>query len=293
MTPEPTPRVGKTATEKIAIPPLSHKAIAGCVAGFAEACTVLPLEVIKTQMQIAKYDSMLSCARHIVKSDGVAGLYSGFRPFALQTTGRTGIRFFSVTALQRAVDRLGIERGQSPLLWSGLTGFGAGVCEALFWTTPTERLKVLQQSRVGTRHDGKPPATLWNLLREQGVRGLYVGSAATTARQATSVCTRFAAYEQIKTAMMRLSGDDRLSGMGKLLAGGLAGAISVFINNPIDVVKSNLQAGVYKGGSLQCCAQIVRERGVAALWAGTVVRVPRVFISQAMQFYIVETATAS
>ena len=250
---------------------------------------MLPLETVKTQMQVAtKSGGMVDCAKRIVAADGVAGLWRGFVPFAVQTTGRTGIRFSAVTMLQKYVDQAGVDRASNPLLWSSLTGFGAGICEAVLWTTPTERLKVLQQVRTS---GGEAP-TVMSVLRTEGISGLWVGGAATTARQATSVMTRFAAYDQIKNAMAAVSGDSSTSSCQKLLAGGLAGAFSVAVNNPIDVVKTKLQAGV--GGSRSsfgCFFHILRTQGVAALWAGTSVRVPRVFISQAMQFYIVETLT--
>ena len=52
-------------------------------------------------------------------------------------------------ALRRAVDGAGIDRSANPAAWSLTLGFGAGMAEALFWTAPTERLKILRQAKAG------------------------------------------------------------------------------------------------------------------------------------------------
>ncbi len=57
-----------------------------------------------------------------------------------------------------------------------------------------------------------------------------------------------------------------------LLAGGLAGAASVYANTPVDVVKTKMQgldASKYKG-SLDCAKQIVAQDGFKGLYKGTV-----------------------
>ena len=66
------------------------------------------------------------------------------------------------------------------------------MAEALFWTAPTERLKILRQAKAGEGVGGAV-GELSVILREQGVRGLYVGAGATAARQASSVAVRFSA----------------------------------------------------------------------------------------------------
>lgn len=75
------------------------------------------------------------------------------------------------------------------------------------------------------------------------------------------------------------------------MAGGAGGALSVCLNNPIDVVKSKIQAG-YKGGIASCVSDIIKERGMMAFGAGLQARVPRLFVSQAIQFSIVDVIKA-
>ena len=71
------------------------------------------------------------------------------------------------------------------------------------------------------------------------------------------------------------------------LAGGTGGAVSVCLNNPIDVAKSKIQAGV-SPGIISAVRETVRERGLIGLTSGLSVRVPRLFLSQAIQFTLVD-----
>jgi hypothetical protein len=257
----------------------------GGIAGFTDTCVTMPLDTIKTQMQLTKGLGLMDCGKNIVKVDGVAGLYAGFPPFAVQASGKAAVRFFMYDVLCKVVDSTGMDRKKNPALSSLLCGTGAGICEALFWTCPTERLKVLKQSMAGS---GTQAMGLKEVLATQGVRGLYAGAGATTARQASSVAIRFTVMEQLSVVLCSVTGSDpaKPSAWVPFLAGGLGGAISVIFNNPADVVKSKMQAG-YSGGNLACIRDIIKERGVTAFGAGLSARVPRLFMSQAIQFAMV------
>uniref|UniRef100_A0A7S1ACM5 EF-hand domain-containing protein n=1 Tax=Noctiluca scintillans TaxID=2966 RepID=A0A7S1ACM5_NOCSC len=61
----------------------THSFLAGSLAGAASQFLIYPLEPIKTCLTVAprgRYDGILSCARHLVKQDGVRALYRGCVP---------------------------------------------------------------------------------------------------------------------------------------------------------------------------------------------------------------------
>ncbi len=75
-----------------------------------------------------------------------------------------------------------------------------------------------------------------------------------------------------------------------MLAGGCAGALSVCINNPVDVVKSRMQGtngNMYKG-TFDCFKLMIKQEGFSSLFKGLSARVPRLFCSQAIQFSVYE-----
>lgn len=182
---------------ELAAAQLSNSFLAGAIAGAIDTCITMPLDTIKTQMQLSKGmgASMVGCAKTIVQTDGPAGLYKGFAPFVVQASGKAAVRFFCYDSLCKTVDTFGIDRSKNAALWSLTCGTGAGMVEALGWTCPSERLKVLQQSTAGT--GGKVPSYM-EVLKVQGIRGLYVGAIPTAGRQATSVAVRFTMVDQVK-----------------------------------------------------------------------------------------------
>jgi solute carrier family 25 citrate transporter 1 len=75
-----------------------------------------------------------------------------------------------------------------------------------------------------------------------------------------------------------------------IIAGGIAGAASVLGNNPIDVIKTNMQglnSAKYKG-TVDCFMQIAREEGVRGFYKGTVPRLARVVADVAITFTLFE-----
>jgi len=73
-----------------------------------------------------------------------------------------------------------------------------------------------------------------------------------------------------------------------LLAGGFAGFCSVMFNNPVDVVKTNMQgleAAKY-GGFFGCFAYIMKHEGPMGFYKGVGPRLARVILDVAITFSI-------
>ena len=104
----------------------SHAFVAGAVAGAVDTCFTMPLDTVKTKMQLQRFASPMACSRAIVASDGVHGLYYGFRPFLIQASGKAAVRFCIYDNLVRLVDMAGADRAAAPAKWSMVCGMGAG-----------------------------------------------------------------------------------------------------------------------------------------------------------------------
>ena len=259
---------------------------AGGVAGVTDTCFTMPLDTIKTAMQIQGSRSPIGMARNIVSGNGVRGLYAGFAPFAFQAAGKAAIRFYAYELVCQFVDMLGIDRAKNPNISALGCGMLAGVTEACLWTQPSERIKVMQQAAAAG--DGVAMgslATAKKLVAEQGFKSLYVGTVPTALRQSSSVAIRFCLYENIRG---RFESSGLHPSLVSFLAGGTGGAISVIANNPIDIIKSKVQSGA-KGTLGDIVSATLKERGVMILLDSSLqVRVPRLFLSQAIQFTVVD-----
>jgi hypothetical protein len=101
-----------------------HSFAAGGLAGALDTTVTMPLDTIKTQMQIKQHSSVASCATKIVRNDGVSGLYYGFRPFLLQASGKAAVRFCMFDVLVRPA-RKGRQAHRVSWARAGTDGAGA------------------------------------------------------------------------------------------------------------------------------------------------------------------------
>ena len=122
----------------IPIPPYM-KAISGSIGGIVEASCLQPIDVIKTRLQLDRsgsYKGIVHCGSTVVKSEGVRALWKGLTPFATHLTLKYALRMGSNAVLQSAFkdEKTGYISNQGRFL----SGFGAGVLEALVIVTPFE-----------------------------------------------------------------------------------------------------------------------------------------------------------
>jgi len=120
------------------IPPYM-KAISGSVGGIMEASCLQPIDVIKTRLQLDRsgnYKGILHCGATISQTEGVRALWKGLTPFATHLTLKYALRMGSNAVLQSAFKDP--ETGKLSGYGRLLSGFGAGVLEAIVIVTPFE-----------------------------------------------------------------------------------------------------------------------------------------------------------
>lgn len=259
--------------------------MAGGMAGATEIVITMPLDTVKTYMQINKCSSIRDGAQQILAQKGIRGLYFGLPAMMLQVSCKAGIRFLAFENLKLVLENSNIM--PNPTVLNLTAGLGAGFVEAMVWTAPTERIKILRQNDI--RSKTPKYATFFGgiktVLSEQGIGGFYKGVVPTTIRQASSVAVRFMLYKDL---MARMTGGEKASVWQQLFAGSCTGVASTLLNNPIDVVKSRLQSqdgGVPKyRGTVHCLVETAKNEGVLALYRGTLPRMMKVSAGQAITF---------
>ena len=260
--------------------------LAGGIAGAVEAVATMPFEVTKNRIQLGDGPrGVLSSMVHTYRSAGVGGFYYGLQATLVQVCGKSAIRF---SAYERFA-----ALGAPPFA----AGTLAGLTEAVAWVAPTERLKVLRTSELGGAAGAggaSLPRAVARVLRAQGVAGLWVGAAPTAARQAVANGARFCLFERGQAAL------PEGTPARAALAGGLTGCASVLLTNPIDVLKTLVQAtpvggggggapGAGVGGELARAAHAARralreESALALLTRGVGARLLKIGLGQALIF---------
>mmetsp|Transcript_17640 Transcript_17640/g.15918 ORF Transcript_17640/g.15918 Transcript_17640/m.15918 type:complete len:115 (+) Transcript_17640:41-385(+) len=73
--------------------------ISGTIAGIVSTITLYPLELIKTRMQVSNhsidaYKSLSNGFKHVIKYEGIIGLYKGMFPAIIASAGSWGGYFY-------------------------------------------------------------------------------------------------------------------------------------------------------------------------------------------------------
>lgn len=270
--------------------------LAGGITGGIEICITFPTEYVKTQLQLdersakPRYNGIADVVKQTVRSHGVLGLYRGLSVLIYGSIPKSAVRFGTFESLKkRNVD----EKGNLPPAKRLLCGLGAGVAEAIFAVTPMETIKVKfidDQAKPNPQFRGFFHGVR-QIVRQQGISGVYQGLTATIMKQGSNQAIRFFVMESLKDWYR---GGDPKKNVNKLLVGmfgAIAGAASVFGNTPIDVVKTRMQgleAHKYKN-TFHCIYQIARHEGFLAFYKGTVPRLSRVCLDVAITFMIYDS----
>eukprot|EP00879_Flechtneria_rotunda_P013470 GHRR01014064.1.p1 GENE.GHRR01014064.1~~GHRR01014064.1.p1 ORF type:complete len:435 (+),score=113.80 GHRR01014064.1:526-1830(+) len=138
------------------------------------------------------------------------------------------------------------------------------------------------------------------LRREGGLLGLYKGFNATLVRESMGNMAMFGVYELMKqqfVAAKGLEGNEQLSHLDLLLAGGLGGTAFWLACYPADIVKSKLQLDSYDKprfqGILDCGRQVVAQGGVKGLFKGFAPALARSFPANAVCFAVYEATKSA
>ncbi|XP_072961543.1 mitochondrial arginine transporter BAC2 isoform X1 [Typha angustifolia] len=280
---------------------------AGGVGGMAGVISGYPLDTLRIRLQQPSLShrrvTAVGLLRSIVSAEGPAALYRGMAAPLASVTFQNAMVFQVYAILSRAFDSG--NRNEPPSYGSvALAGVGTGALQSLM-LSPVELVKIrLQLQTVGNKHYGKdhigPVCMAKNILRMEGLRGIYRGLSITVLRDAPAHGVYFLTYEFAREHLhpgCRKTGQETLGTM--LVAGGLAGVASWVCCYPLDVVKSRIQAqtnshvnkaGLKYSGIIDCFRRSVREEGFPVLWRGLGTAVARAFVVNGAIFSAYELA---
>jgi len=281
------------------IPPYM-KAISGSIGGTVEACCLQPIDVIKTRLQLDRsgaYKGIIHCGATVARTEGVRALWKGLTPFATHLTLKYALRMGSNAMFQTAFK----DSQTGKLSNSGrlLSGFGAGVLEALVIVTPFEVVKIRLQQQKGLspellKYKG-PIHCARTIISEEGLLGLWAGAAPTVMRNGTNQAAMFTAKNTFDVILWkRQEGDGKvLQPWQSMISGFLAGTAGPVCTGPFDVVKTRLMAQSrspsgelkYKG-MVHAIRTIYKEEGLRALWKGLLPRLMRIPPGQAIMWAV-------
>ncbi|CZS95079.1 related to ornithine transporter 2 [Rhynchosporium agropyri] len=243
---------------------------AGYISGAVGILIGNPLDLIKVRLQalssqspstlstvpsgtIVRYANSFTSASSLIRGATAPILgYGALNALLFMTYNRTSL-------LLNSQSPLGATAPSS--LWTTWLAGAIGGLATFVVSTPTELIKCRAQISTSSS-----TASSWGITREiirrEGVRGLYVGGVVTALRDSVGYGFYFWSYETMtrfmEERMRERSTDGRENGVGEaakvLLCGGIAGVVTWVSVFPLDVIKTRVQTQQYQQGSLPIAA---------------------------------------
>lgn len=285
MTTAPPPKAKEFA--------LLPKIINGGIAGIIGVSCVFPLDLVKTRLQNQQvgpngekmYKSMFDCFKKTYRAEGYFGMYRGSAVNILLITPEKAIKLAANDFFRH---HLTTKDGQLPVTRQMAAGGLAGLCQIVI-TTPMELLKiqmqdagrVAAQAKLAGKTVPKTSATqlALTLFREKGILGLYKGIGATMCRDVSFSIVYFPLFATLNQFGPRKNdGSGEAAFFVSFASGCAAGSFAALAVNPMDVVKTRLQAiTAVEGqpsytGIWDCVFKTLRHEGPTAFFKGGLCR---------------------
>jgi len=264
--------------------PMTKAFLAGSLSGTCSTLLFQPLDLVKTRQQVeGRPGSMLGIARSIVCAENVTGLWRGLWPSVCRTVPGVGIYFSSMHWMR---SQLG---GRKPSTTQALLIGASARAVAAFTMIPFTVLKTRYESGRFTYLS--LGSGLGQILRTEGLTGLYRGLGPTLVRDVPFSALYLASYEILKQKIP--SKIDASPNTCHILAGLGAGIMASLITHPADVVKTRMQVANSKTRLGSAVIGTLRESGLKGFLAGLAPRLVRRTAMAALAWTVYERMLAA
>lgn len=256
--------------------------------------------VVMKQLGDHRHLSSIQIARMIAEKEGIAqGFWRGNGLQVMLRFPYGGLQFVVFGKSKFYMEeKLGLTSrsengGVSPSIQKFITkcgagGFSAAVAGTIVYPGEVIRLRLMS----GDERYRKIMPTVRAIWAEtNGPRNFYRGLWASLVQRVPDILINFAVYETVK----KWCDDSNVPNVGGvMLGGGSAALASVAVCYPLDVVKRRIgMAGQLKNqtqynGVMHCLSTVLREQGVAGLYAGALLEAMRCMPQVVIMWFAIE-----
>lgn len=191
------------------------------------------IDVIKVRQQLAGSEgrNLVVTGVSVVQQDGVGALFRGVTPAVARGLLYGGLRIGLYSPFKQALTPG--EASDPGLLSKVAAGMGSGAVAAGI-CNPTDLVKTRMQ--VAGASPKNPLTITAEVIREEGVVGLWKGTTPSMARAALLTAAQCATYDEVKLVFTQRFGWG--DGLGTHLAvSAIAGLVTTTVTAPVDMVK--------------------------------------------------------
>jgi len=225
---------------------------------------------MQVRLQTRTADSprnLRSTFTHIIKNEGVLGLYSGISASLLRQMTYATVRFGIYEEMKQHVG----PNPSFPLLvtMASVSGFAGGIA-GNFADVLNVRMQNDTMLPVHERRNYKHAVDgMFRMAREEGLKSWFRGWGPNSSRAAVQTASQLASYDVAKRLIMDYSnmGDTLPT---QLSASFLAGVTAATVTNPIDVIKTRMMSAKGNGSVLDLVMNMYKKDGIRWIVKGWV-----------------------
>lgn len=175
--------------------------IAGLGAGVSEALIIVaPVETVKTKC-IETNAPFVEGLKHIIKTEGIGGVYQGAAATALKQGSNQGLRFMWFNKYKEIVTNHG-EKEMTPLL--GLLGGMSAGCFSTLGNNPFDVVKTRMQGTKASQYAGTLDC-FKQIIAKEGIPAFYAGVVPRLGRVVPGQGIIFMSFETIQKTLEGLN----------------------------------------------------------------------------------------
>ncbi|WPH04217.1 Hypothetical protein R9X50_00710600 [Acrodontium crateriforme] len=250
--------------------PLWFGGSASCFA----ACVTHPLDLLKVRLQTQPHDgsrrNMGQMFMHVLKSDGVPGLYKGLSASLLRQITYSTTRFGVYEELKETFTSAKEKPSFAALIaMSSTSGFLGGIVG-----NPADILNVRMQNDASLpaaerRNYKNAVDGLVRMAREEGLASLFRGVWPNSTRAVLMTASQLASYDLFKKELSSRfgMGDNLYTHFSASL---MAGFVATTVCSPVDVVKTRVMSAKTHEGLMSLLTRITAKEGLGWMFKGWV-----------------------
>ncbi|KAJ7293502.1 mitochondrial carrier [Mycena rebaudengoi] len=291
---------------------LGHGALAGLASGFTKFAVGHGLDTLKTRLQcspVGTYVGVVDILRRLLREEGFFALYKGATPPALGWAAIDSVLLGSLHNYRLFLlhngmteDPTGTGIPRLTLTAHGCAGLLAGLTSAPI-ATPFEvlkvRLQLQNQKSVSERRFKGPIDCALQLIRAQGITGLWTGFTGSLLFRA-HFFYMFLSFEACMRGLSKLHGTPYELGVGaaNLVSGGTASLCFWTMSIPFDRTKNRMMSYPYplpyplakrpRPSFLAVARKIAQHEGLRGFFRGLGPSLIRAIPSNAFAFFVYE-----
>ena len=247
---------------------------AGGLSGLIGYTLTWPIEFSKIIKQLPKYkqNTFIESLKNEFRVKGINTFTRGLSSQLLFSFPRTALRFSIYEKLNNSSDNI-----LSPKLTKFINGLFAGFIEGVTLMVPGEIIKVqMINKNINLTNSFK------FIYYKYGINGFYKGSLPSVIRLSSTQGVTFLTYDY---SINYFNKSYYFKNNSALYAGIAGGVASVFINNPIDVIKTYKQSDRINSNTLSITNEIFKSKGIFGFYNGLIFRTARVAPLQGITLY--------